>query len=220
MFPYLPYPVLNLPLPPYYLLPALPPPPDPPRSALPAPGCYRLDPARSTVTLAARALGVVPARTALGRARGRVHVGVRGEDSTVTAEVEAGPPTGVIALGAVAAGRADEGLAADRDLADSTVHSAVRHAVRRAVVDPVLRFTATRFEAQPGAWAAPGLLEVGGVCEPVSFVMEPARVEPDGAVVVRARAVIDRRRFGIRVPRAFLGRAVRVDLQITAVRVG
>jgi polyisoprenoid-binding protein YceI len=196
-YPSLPYSMLVWPLPPYYLPPApLPPPPDPVRSALPAAGAYVIDPARSTVIFTARALGVVPVRGRLGAVSGRAVVGVRAEDSTVTVDVSA-------------SGLTTGNTRRDRDLLGSRFLDASAH--------PVLRFTAARFGTRLGAWIAPGLLQVRGITEPVAFLLDPARREGDGAVVVRARGEVDRRRFGICAPRFRVGSRIRIDVEITAV---
>lgn len=189
--------MLVWPLPPYYLPPApIPPPPDPVRSDLPAPGCYVLDPARSTVTFTARELGVVRVRGRLGPICGRVQVGAPAEESAVTAEV-------------AASGLTTGNARRDRDLLGPRFLHAEAH--------PVLRFSATRFDAALGAWTAPGRLQVRGISEPVRFWMEPARRRADGTVAVRVSGEVDRRHFGIRVPRALVGQRIRIDLDITAV---
>lgn len=196
MFPRLPYSMLIGPLPPYYLPPApIPPPPDPVRTDLPPPGTYLVDPARSSVTFTARELGVLRVRGRLTGISGRIEIGLDAEHSRVDVEVPL-------------AGMATGNRRRDRDLLGPRFFDAAAH--------PTLFFTGTRLGANLGAWALSGTAQVRGICAPVALRLEPVRRRADGTVTVRARAEVDRVRFGIRAPRALIGRWVQVELEVNA----
>lgn len=76
---------------------------------------------------------------------------------------------------------------------------------------PVMVWTCNRFTRRDdGSWLAAGTLAVRGTAAPleVTAVAE----EADGAVVVRAAAVLDRLAVGIRAPRPMIGRVVRIEV--------
>ena len=79
---------------------------------------------------------------------------------------------------------------------------------------PTMSWSADRFRpGEDGQWTAEGELQVRGVRVPlaVTGAAEPAG---DGAVRVRATAVLDRMAVGISVPRLMIGRQVRIALDV------
>lgn len=195
MYSSLPYSMLVWPLPPLYLPPPYVALPEPSRAELPAPGAYRIDPDASSVGFAVRELGVVPVRGRFTGVTGGFDLAGRGDRVTVSAEV---------AVPTLRTGIAKR----DADLLGPRFLNAVEH--------PMLRFTATRLGTDQGAWVVPGRLEVRGFSRPVALRLDPARRTADGAVQIRAIAWVNRRDFGIRVPRAIIGRHARIDVEITA----
>lgn len=77
---------------------------------------------------------------------------------------------------------------------------------------PVMSWHAERFRpADDGRWTAEGRLCVRGVRIPLPVTGTPEPAE-DGAVRVRAAAVLDRTAVGISAPRILIGRTVRIDV--------
>lgn len=164
MFSSLPYSMLVWPLPPHYLPPPAIVVPDPARSALPAPGAYRIDPDASSVGFAVRGLAG-PTRGRFTAVTGSFRIGGPFEDAcmsldVVAASVRTGSP------------ERDDDLLGPRFL-DAATH-------------PVLRFAGTRLGADLGAWTLGGRLTVRGTSRPVALRLDPVRRATGGAVVLRA----------------------------------
>jgi len=167
------------------------------RTDVPAPGRYRIDPERSTVTIRTRHLfGVGPVRATLALRDGRIQVTGPPEASTVQARFAA-----------------------------STFRS--RNPVRDAAVlsprlldaeaCPSLSFTSTELVSEQGQWLLRGELEVRGVTRLVEARI--GAVEADGATLrATAQVSIDRYDFGITTYRGLAARRLTVDLGITAHR--
>lgn len=79
---------------------------------------------------------------------------------------------------------------------------------------PTMSWSAARFRpAEDGQWTAEGELQVRGVRVPLE-VSGTAEAADDGAVRVRATAVLDRYAVGISAPRILIGRQVRIALDV------
>ena len=76
---------------------------------------------------------------------------------------------------------------------------------------PVMVWSCDRFtRREDGSWLAAGRLSVRGTATPLEVTAVEEHV--DGAVIVRAAAVLDRLAVGIRAPRPVIGRVVRIEI--------
>ncbi|EOD67252.1 YceI family protein [Amycolatopsis vancoresmycina] len=73
---------------------------------------------------------------------------------------------------------------------------------------PAMTFTATGVRRQDDGWAVTGELALRGTSCPLTLT-----VVPDGATRVRATGTLDRAPLGLRVPRAVIGRYVRIVVE-------
>ena len=100
----------------------------------------------------------------------------------------------------------DTGIAQrDRDLRKPRLLDIDRH--------PTMSWTARRFTpGEDGSWTAEGELSVRGTSAPLTVV---GTAETDGPwLKVRASGELDRRAVGIRAPSFFIGRTVRIELEV------
>lgn len=168
------------------------PPPPPERAWLPAPGRYRVDPARSALTASVRATLADTARSRrlrvqarTGHVTGTVRFG-RDGDVTVGLQVEA------------------TGLRTGDPARDRALHGTLD-----ATAFPLLHFTATELAAVDGAWLLHGQLRLRGAVVPLALWLDPVHRMPDGAIALRARGSLDRRATG-------LGRRATVEVALVA----
>lgn len=161
----------------------------------PAPGIYRVDPARSSVTFTTRH------RFGLGRVSGSFQV--RSGSVTIT-----DPVADSSALGKIAAGSFDTGLAArDEKVRSTTFLDAANF--------PVISFRSAGLHRAGSAWVLDGLLTVRGTEAPTEFVITEADART-GELAVCAEGTVDRYRHGITAMKGMVGRRLRISLTVTA----
>ena len=166
-----------------------------PPLGLPSPGCYRIDPARSTVTIRTRHLfGLGPVRARISLRDGRVQVGAPPQASAVQAR---------FAVSTFRSGNpARDAAVLSRRLLDAEAY-------------PSLSFTSTELVGEPGHWSLRGQLTVRGVTRPAQARL--GALEADGPTLrASAQAGIDRYDFGITAYRGLAARRLTVHLAITA----
>ncbi|WP_410613303.1 YceI family protein [Amycolatopsis sp. lyj-109] len=73
---------------------------------------------------------------------------------------------------------------------------------------PAMTFTATGARRRDEGWEVTGELRLRGTSCPLTLT-----VVPDGGTRVRATGTLDRAPLGMRVPRAVIGRYVRIDVE-------
>ena len=164
-------------------------------ATIPAPGIYRVDPARSSLTFTTRH------RFGLGRVSGSFQV--RSGSVTITA-----PVAGSGALGEVVAGSFDTGLAAR----DEKVRSKM---FLDAANFPVISFRSAGLRRSGSAWVLGGLLTVRGVEASIEFVITRADIRT-GELTVSAEGTVDRYRHGITAMKGMVGRRLWISLTVTA----
>jgi polyisoprenoid-binding protein YceI len=71
-----------------------------------------------------------------------------------------------------------------------------------------MTFTATSVRRQDNGWEVTGELRLRGTSCPLTLTVEPVT-----ATRVRATGTLDRTPLGMRVPRAVIGRYVRIDVE-------
>jgi polyisoprenoid-binding protein YceI len=166
-------------------------------SVVPAPGRYRIDPARSTVTIRTRHLfGLAAVRATISLRDGDIQVAVPPRESIVRA---------VFAVSTFRSGNpARDAAVLSRRLLAAEAH-------------PSLSFTSTRLAEEQGGWTLGGELTVRAVSGPVQARV--SAIETDGTTLrASARADIDRYDFGVTAYRGLAARRLTVTLAITAVR--
>jgi len=77
-----------------------------------------------------------------------------------------------------------------------------------SAAEPVMTFTATGVRRQDNGWEVTGELRLRGTSCPLTLT-----VEPDTGSRVRATGTLDRAPLGMRVPRAVIGRYVRIVVE-------
>jgi polyisoprenoid-binding protein YceI len=164
-------------------------------AAIPPAGSYRIDPERSTITIATRHLfGLGRVRATLALRDGRIQV--------------TDPPDGA----AVRASAAAVSFRSGNDTRDAAVLSP---RLLDAATYPSIVFTSAALENRDGQWLLRGELEVRGTGRPVEAVIvaEPAH---GGTLHASARLRVDRYAFGITAYRGLAARWLTVDLDIIA----
>lgn len=163
----------------------------------PAPGRYRIDTERSTVTIRTRHLfGLGPVRAAIALREGRIEVTAPPEASAVRARFTAST------------------FRSGNAVRDAAVLSP---RLLDAEAYPSLSFTSTQLVQEHAQWSLRGELEVRGVTRLVEARI--AAVETDGGTLrASARVSIDRYDFGITAYRGLAARRLTVDLAVTAHR--
>lgn len=162
---------------------------------VPGPGRYRIDQARSTVTIRTRHLfGLGAVRATLSLRDGHVQVTAPPEASTVQAR---------FAVSTFRSGsQARDAAVLSPRLLDAETH-------------PSLSFTSTGLVQGQGRWSLRGELAVRGVTRLVEARVNA--VETDGTTLrASAQADIDRYDFGITAYRGLAARRLTVHLAITA----
>ncbi len=167
-----------------------------PAMAVAAPGTYRADPSRSSVTFTTRHM------FGLGGVSGSFQV--RSGSVIIT-----DPPERSSARGEVDTASFHTGLAAR----DKQVRS---KAFLDAVNFPVITFRSTGLRRGETAWVLSGQLTVRGNQAPAEFTVTEAATR-DGELVVSAEATVDRYQHGITAMKGMAGRRLRISLTVTAV---
>ncbi len=165
--------------------------------AVPAPGTYRIDAARSAITFTTRHLfGLGPVRGGLDLREGEIRVTDPLPESSARAKISAasfrtGNP-----------GR--DGAVRSPRLLDAGAH-------------PDITFISRRLDQADGRWVLHGLLSVRGKAHPVELVIEEA--QPSGRDLrLRASVRLDRYDFGITKARGLAARHLGLELDIVAHR--
>ena len=165
-----------------------------PAAALPPPGQYRIDAARSTVRTDVRAMfGLITVHGTFRLRGGEVRVGPGPAECRVRASIDAGSFA--------------SGLGArDKDVVSATLLDAAAY--------PEITFAAD--QAQPGdsGWLVAGKVTAHGRSIPVELQVSEARLE-DGTARFHAVARMDRTAFGITRKKGLVGRAVRLTIDAT-----
>jgi polyisoprenoid-binding protein YceI len=161
-----------------------------------APGTYRIDPSRSTVTFAIKELGLVTVRGSLAVHAGTVVVAEDRRRSSATATIDVnGIRTGN--------DRRDKDLRAARFLDTGTY--------------PTMTFESTAFGPRAGSatggWELAGTLVVRGTAGPVAVAVTE---EADGTL--RGTARVDRYAFGVTAGKGIIARYVDVTVEIVLSR--
>jgi polyisoprenoid-binding protein YceI len=162
---------------------------------LPAPGTYRLDPARSTVRYTGRhmfGLGGVQATFAI--ADGAIEVADPATASSVRLEVDAASFT-------------SDTPRRDRHVASKALLDVERH--------PRITFRSTAVRADGNRWQVSGEVTAHGTTQPVEVTVDRAAVAGDD-VTVHATAHLDRYAFGVTGVRGMAGREVTLDFDLVA----
>ncbi|MDX3192861.1 YceI family protein [Streptomyces sp. MN03-5084-2B] len=103
---------------------------------------------------------------------------------------------------------------AELDLAALDTRNARRDADLRkphlldSAARPAMTFTATAVRRRDDGWEVTGELRLRGTSCPLTLTVEPVT-----GVRVRATGTLDRAPLGMRVPRAVIGRYVRIDVE-------
>jgi polyisoprenoid-binding protein YceI len=168
-----------------------------PAVAVPAPGNYRLDPQRCTVTFATRHLFGL----------GAVHGGFTlWAGMIMVAEPAFGSSAHVVIS------------AASFDTGNATRDDAVRSDRLLAVAaHPDIVFTSSRLAIEAGSWTLHGSLSVRGIARPVAVRIDGA-VTTGNRLRLRASARIDRYEFGVTKARGLAARHLDLMLDIVADR--
>jgi polyisoprenoid-binding protein YceI len=165
--------------------------------AVPAPGTYRIDAARSAITFTTRHLfGLGPVRGGFDLREGEIRVTDPLPESSARAKISAasfrtGNP-----------GR--DGAVRSPRLLDAGAH-------------PDITFISRRLDQGDGRWVMHGLLSVCGKAHPVELLIEEA--QPSGRDLrLRASVRLDRYDFGITKARGLAARHLGLELDIVAHR--
>jgi polyisoprenoid-binding protein YceI len=165
-----------------------------PGSALPPPGTYRLDPARSMVRAEVKAIfGLITVRGTFRLLSGQVVIAPDPAGSSVRASIDA---------------RSFTSGSASRD------REVLSAALLNAAAYPEITFAADGARADGGDWVLRGLVTARGTADPVQLRVRAARVE-NGVARFRAFARLDRARFGVTGRNGMAGTSV--DVTIDAV---
>ncbi len=159
--------------------------------AIPA-GRYRLDPARSTVTFAAKKLGLFTVRGTMGIASGEFTVGTLLERSSAHVVVSAD-------TFATSIPKRDDHVKGPKLLDVATY--------------PRLEFTSTEMVPVTGTWEIRGTLTVHGQSAPAVLSVTATTLEGDGMVRISARGNVDRRHFGVRAMGAVVSSLISVQIE-------
>jgi polyisoprenoid-binding protein YceI len=157
----------------------------------PAPGRYRVDPARTTIRFRARhmfGLGVV--RGEVNVLSGHVDVAESLNDSVFQAvmsaeSIDTGHPT------------------RDRMVRSATYLDVASH--------PTITFAANGVHSEDGQWVVEGSLEARGVTAPVRLTIDSVEVGAE-SIRVHATTRVDRYAHGVKAGRGIAGRRLAVDI--------
>jgi polyisoprenoid-binding protein YceI len=156
------------------------------------PGTYLIDPARSTVRLAAtHVFGLKPVDATLAIRSGTVMVGTRPDQSTVSADLDAGSFT-------------TDDPRRDKDVRGKRFLAAETH--------PAIGFRSTGLTRTADGWQLTGVLSIRGGSAPVTLELLGAEPTADG-YLFRAATTVDRVAAGVAAGRALIGRHVRVTVE-------
>jgi polyisoprenoid-binding protein YceI len=160
---------------------------------IPAPGGYRIDPARSTITFSTRHLfGLAPVRGTFRLRSGHIQVADRPELSTAEATVAA------------------ESFHTGTSARDTQVRSA---AYLDADRHPDIVFASTGLSRSGDDWVLEGTLTVRGLTRPLS--LRVLSLSPgESGLRLRAAARVDRYEFGITAGRGITGRRLSLSLDV------
>jgi len=165
------------------------------QSGVPAPGRYRLDPSRSSVTFRIRhllGLGVVSGTMSV--ASGEMTVDPAVPQARVTATMSA-------------ASFSTGNRARDRDVRSAKFLHAEQY--------PHITFRAGTLSQAQGRWMLAGELQVRGVSKPVTLVTESVEAA-DAGFRARATTRIDRYAFGLTAAKGMAARYLDIDLTVVA----
>jgi polyisoprenoid-binding protein YceI len=164
---------------------------------VPAPGTYRIDPSRSTITFTTRHL------FGLGAVRGTFTL--RGGEIRITDPLDGSAAWARIPAASFLTGNASR---------DGAVRSA---RLLDAGTYPDITFTSGRLERADGRWILHGLLSVREAARPVDVLLEEARSSAQ-ELRLRASTHLDRYDFGVTRAKGLAARHLRCRLDVVAHR--
>ena len=162
----------------------------------PAPGTYRLDPARSTVKADGKAMfGLLTVHGTFRLVSGEVTIADDPAQSSVQATIDATSYS--------------SGLAKrDQDVTSATLIDAQTY--------PEITFSGQGAQAGGSGWVVPGTVTAHGTPVPTDLKVEEVRLE-GGAAHFHAAATVDRNQFGVTKKKGMVGPKVVVIIDAVAV---
>lgn len=164
--------------------------------AVPAPGTYRLDPARSTVKADGKGMfGLITVHGTFRLVSGEVTIADDPAQCSVQATIDAASYS--------------SGLAKrDQDVTSATLIDAQTY--------PEITFSGQGARAEGSGWVVPGTVTAHGTPVPTDLRVEEVRLE-DGTARCRAAATVDRHQFGVTKKKGMVGPKVVLTIDAVAV---